>query len=199
MLATIETERLWLRPLTAADFPFLAALNADPVVARFLATGKPRGEAETRAWFDKTMGWYGEDGTGHRGVVLKDGDRLVGRCGLQRMEVELDAARPRAFFGRESVPQGMRTEPILELGYGLVPEAWGKGIASEASRRMRDEGFARGEAKLMSVIHEENTASIRVAVKNGLSLAGELDFMGRVFLRYQLTREQWQALPRHTA
>jgi len=195
MLAPIETTRLWLRPLTLADLPFLVALNADPVVARHLATGKPRTEAETRQWFDKTMAWYEQDGTGHRGVVLKDGDRLVGRCGLQCMEVELDAARPRAFFGRASAPPGVRAEPILELGYGLVPEAWGKGIASEASRRMRDEGFARGEAKLMSVIHADNAASIRVAVKNGLSLAGELEFLGRVFLRYEITREEWQALP----
>ncbi|HYV47221.1 MAG TPA: GNAT family N-acetyltransferase [Myxococcaceae bacterium] len=192
MLATIETERLRLRPLTPDDFPFFAALNADPVVSRYLATGKPRSEAETRAWFDKTLAWYGEDGTGHRGVVLKEGNRLVGRCGLQCMEVELDAARPRAFFGRGAVPPGVRTESILELGYGLVPDAWGKGIASEASRRMRDEGFARGEAKLMSVIRAENVASIRVAEKNGLSLAGELEFTGRVFLRYEITREAWR-------
>jgi len=192
MPAPIETERLWLRPLAPDDFPFLAALNADPVVARYLATGKPRGEAETRAWFEKTLAWYGEDGTGHRGIVLKDGGRLVGRCGLQCMEVELDVPRPRAFFGRGSASPGVRTEPILELGYGLIQEAWGKGIASEASRRMRDEGFARGEAKLMSVIHAENTASIRVAEKNGLSLVSELEFVGRVFLRYEITRREWE-------
>jgi RimJ/RimL family protein N-acetyltransferase len=192
MNVAIETERLRLRPLTPDDFPFLAALNADPVVARYLATGKPRGEAATRDWFEKTMAWYGQDGTGHRGIVLKDGDRLVGRCGLQCMEVELDAVRPRAFFGRGSAPAGVRTEPVLELGYGLVQEMWGKGIASEASRRMRDEGFARGEAKLMSVIHAENVASIRVAEKNGLTLKSELEFIGRVFLRYEITRKQWE-------
>jgi RimJ/RimL family protein N-acetyltransferase len=74
------------------------------------------------------------------------------------------------------------------LGYGLVPEAWGKGYAGEASRRMRDEAFAAGERKLMSVIHRENVPSIRVAEKNGFSLHGEVEFMGRVFLRYQLNR-----------
>jgi RimJ/RimL family protein N-acetyltransferase len=194
MLTTIETARLKLRPLTADDLPFLVAYNADPVVARYLATGKPRSEAETRQWFERTMAWYGQDGTGHRGIVLKDGGRLIGRCGLQCMEVELDAVRPRAWFGRESVPAGVRTEPIFELGYGIVPSEWGKGIAGEASRRMRDEGFARGEAKLMSVIHAENTASIRVAEKNGLSLKSEVEFMGRVFLRYEITRQQWERI-----
>lgn len=194
MVATIETERLRLRPLTLDDLPFLTAYNADPVVSKWLALGRPRTAAETREWFDKTLSWYAEDGTGHRGVVLKDGGRLIGRCGLQCMEVELDAIRPCAFWGRGSAPPGVRTEPILELGYGLVPEVWGRGLAGEASRRMRDEGFARGEAKLISIIHPENAPSIKVAVKNGLSLEGELEFMGRVFLYYELTRAAWERI-----
>jgi RimJ/RimL family protein N-acetyltransferase len=195
MVQTLETARLLLRPLTRDDLPFLAAMNADPVVARYLATGKPRPEAETRDWLEKTLRWYGEDGAGHLGIVLKEDGRLVGRCGLQPFEVEQGAEPARAWFGRGSAPTDARTAVVLELGYGLVPEAWGKGLASEASRRMREVGFSRGEPKLMSVIHADNAASIKVAEKNGFSWRGELDFGGRIFRRYQLTRAEWEALP----
>ena len=37
MLPVLETERLYLKPRTEADLDFVAALNADPEVMRFIA------------------------------------------------------------------------------------------------------------------------------------------------------------------
>src|SRR5262245_23603055 len=124
-IPVLETERLRLRRLTMDDLPFLAAWNADPVVARHLATGKPRSEEVTRAWLVETLDTYGADGTGQMGIVLKADGRLVGRTGLQWFEVEVDAERPRGFPGRGSAPPGVRTAPVLELGYVVAPELWG--------------------------------------------------------------------------
>src|SRR5689334_8321922 len=167
----LETRRLTFRPLTWDDLPFFTALHGDPVVTRYLMGGKPRSEAETRAWLEMEMRWYAEDGSGHMGAVLKADGRLVGRCGLQCFELEVDAvdaALPRAWFGRGSAPPGVRTVPVLEVGYTFLPEVWGQGLAAEAARRMRDHGFARGEPRIIAVIHPENAASIRVAEKNQL-------------------------------
>ncbi len=190
---TLETDRLKLRRLTPGDLPFLVAYNADPVLMRYFPAGKKHGEAETRAALEKALRLYAEDDlVGPLGVSIKsEGDRLVGRCGLQWYEVEVGVERPRAYSGRGAAPPGVRTETVLELGYGLVPEVWGRGLATEAVLVVRDAAFGRGEARLMSVIHPENLPSIRVAERNGMALRGELEVMGEVFHRYELTREEW--------
>ena len=57
---------------------------------------------------------------------------------------------------------------------------------------MRDEGFnPRAEPSLISLVHAHNLGSIRVAQKNGFALRGELEFFGRTFKRYEITRAEW--------
>ena len=193
MQTTLETRRLTFRPLTWDDLPFFTALHGDPLVARYLITGKPRSAAETREWLATEMAWYREDGAGHMGAVLKATGQLVGRCGLQWFEVEVgDLARPRAFFGRRSAPPGVGTVPQLEVGYTFHPGLWGQGLATEAAQFMRDQGFARGEERIIAVIRPENAASIRVAEKTGLSHGGDLELAGQRFRRYELTRAEWE-------
>ena len=191
MNQSFETERLWLRPLTWDDLPFLVELHADVEVARFLGHGRPRSEDETRQWLTQTLA-AGSEGLGHRGAMLKGRDRLIGRCGLTCFELEPTAARPRGFWGRGSQPNGVVTTPILELGYTFHRDSWGQGYAIEAARRMRDHAFLdRGEARVASFIYQGNGRSIRVAEKNGLVPRGEVEIFDHVALRYEITREEW--------
>lgn len=190
----METARLRFRPLTWDDLPFFVSLHGDMRVARYLATGKPRSEEETREWLGKVLAWRAGDATGHQGAVLKADGRLVGRSGLQWFEMEVGAERPRIFFGPGSAPPEIKTERTLEVGYTFHPDTWGQGLATEAARLMRDEGFRRGEQRIMAVIHAENTPSIRVAEKNGFSHRGELDYSGRIFRRYEITRAEWERI-----
>ena len=191
----METSRIAFRPLTWDDLPFFTALHADPVVARYLMSGKPRSEVETREWLERVMSWY-PDGLGHMGVVLKETGQLVGRCGLQYFEVEQGVRRARAFFGPGSAPAEVSTARVIEVGYTFHPSVWGRGLATEAALLMRDHGFARGEEQIMAVIHAENAASIRVAERIGLSHRGDLELSGRTFRRYQVTRAEWERLAR---
>ncbi|HEY8209907.1 MAG TPA: GNAT family N-acetyltransferase [Myxococcaceae bacterium] len=199
MSMPLETRRLTFRPLAWSDLPFFTALHADPAVARYLISGKPRTEAETRAWLETEMRWYAEDGAGHLGAVLKSDGRLIGRCGLQCFEIEVDAERPRAWFGPGSAPPGVKTMPMIEVGYTFHPEVWGQGLATEAARFMREQGFARGEPRIIAVIHPENQASIRVAEKTGLTHRSDLEFVGRTFRRYEISREAWERTSREAA
>lgn len=129
MWTVLKTDRLRLRPLVWDDFSFSVALHADPAVAANLGHGRPRTEQETRAWFKKTLAWSAEDGLGHLAVVTQPDERLVGRCGLTCFELEADAPEPRAFWGRGSAPDGVRTVPVLEVGYAVHPDVWGQGLA----------------------------------------------------------------------
>ena len=198
MPGELETARLRLRPLTWEDLPFFVALHADERVAANLGHGKPRSAAETRDWLATILGWYQQGGPGHLAVLLKETETLVGRCGLSRMEVEAGQVdvdgegRARAFWGRGSAPVGVTTTSVFEVGYTFHPDFWGRGLATEASRLMRDQAFTVwDQPRVISLIRADNAASIRVAAKNGFTDRGEVEFFGRRYLRYQLTRAEW--------
>ncbi len=64
--------------------------------------------------------------------------------------------------------------PATELGWRVRRDRWGRGYAPEAARAAL--GFAFGELgldRVVSCIHSENTASIRVAEKLGMTLERE--------------------------
>lgn len=74
-----------------------------------------------------------------------------------------------------------------EITYSLIPEFWGKGYARELALHFIR--FAKENLPIKSVIsliHPENNASIRVAESNGLALDGESEFMGMPVLIYRL-------------
>lgn len=60
-----------------------------------------------------------------------------------------------------------------ELGFMMMPESCGKGIATRAITLMVEEVFKRKPIeRLSSVVYEPNIASIRVLEKNGFVLEG---------------------------
>lgn len=84
-------------------------------------------------------------------MVLKEGEELIGDCGLVWQDVN-----------------GV-LEP--EVGYHVHRAHWGRGLATEAARAVRDYAFATlGCDHVISLIRPENMPSRRVAEKNGLTL-----------------------------
>src|SRR5215510_420424 len=63
--------------------------------------------------------------------------------------------------------------PGLECIWALARGAWGKGYATEGARRALQYAFAElGQARVISLIRPDNTASIRVAERLGETLEG---------------------------
>lgn len=61
-----------------------------------------------------------------------------------------------------------------KLGYMMMPEYCGKGIATEAVRLIVKEAFRRKPyERLSAVVYEPNLASVRVLEKNGFVLEGK--------------------------
>ena len=142
----LNTARLVLRPITPADRADLVALEADPVVMRFLNGGLPV-PVEGRV----------------------NGDFLTPRG----TEPEVLAAHERAtgqFVGwfalfDDGMVGGYKTG---ELGYRLRREAWGQGYGTEGARALVAEalgrlGFDRVRAQTMAA----NLGSRRVLEKAG--------------------------------
>jgi ribosomal-protein-alanine N-acetyltransferase len=76
-----------------------------------------------------------------------------------------------------------------EVGFELVPTAWGQGYATEGARRTIR--FAWNETPLMRIISvtlPDHLASRRVMEKSGMSLQGELAFRETTVVWYAIDR-----------
>ncbi len=171
-IPTLETERLRLRPFLQSDIDDYAALNADPEVLRYLSSGGPW-ERE-RAWRHMAflIGHWQLVGAGMWAVEQKVTCTFVGMTGF---------ADPEGWAG-------------FELAWTLVRRWWGCGYATEAARSALDHAFnVLKKDRVISLIHPENQASIRVAERLGETLQGHSDLKGTPYLVYGIGREGYAA------
>jgi RimJ/RimL family protein N-acetyltransferase len=157
----LVTARLELRRWRADDLDAYAPIVADPEVSLYL------GAAVDRATSWRQIALF----IGHRelrgwtssAVVERASGRLIGRGGLWQ-------------------PEGW---PGLEVGWILARSVWGRGYATELGSAVRDHAFGvLGVPHLISVVHRDNAASIRVAEKIGARFEGEYDLNGAAHLIY---------------
>ena len=100
---------------------------------------------------------YQEFGYGRFAVELKETGEVIGFCGIKYLK-EID---------------------LPEVGYRYLKEYWGRGIGTEAARACVE--FARQDLninKLIALIIPENTASIRVAEKLGMTRGPQIHIFG---------------------
>ncbi|HET9422226.1 MAG TPA: GNAT family N-acetyltransferase [Nocardioides sp.] len=141
----METERLRLVPLDATRADELAALYADPEVARYIGADA-LDAAGTRAQVERFEAVWREHCYGQSALLDRGTGRLVGRAGLH----------PWPGWGE------------LELGYALVRDRWGTGLAREACGAWLDWAFAHlPHDHLIAVIQPGNAASIGLAERLG--------------------------------
>ncbi len=149
----LDTDRLKLRMWRESDLDDYAALTADPLVMRYLQPGKPpftRADAwRSIAFF---MGHWQMRGYGHWAVEEKSSGRMIGRIGFLQ-------------------PEGW---PGFEIGWTLARDSWGKGYATEGARRALDYAFKDlDQPHVISLIHPDNAASIKVAERLGETMEGK--------------------------
>jgi len=143
----LETPRLILRGWHADDFEPYAALLADPATARFI-TRKGRPYRAPQAWAEMAfmIGHWQIRGFGMFVVEARDSGAFLGRAGPLQ-------------------PEGW---PGIEIGWALAPGATGRGYATEAAAATAQWAFRTLPAgHLISVIHPDNCASQRVAMRLG--------------------------------
>lgn len=169
----LETERLVLRPFREDDINGLAELFANPDFMRFSSGVYTR--EQTAAFLDKIIGWQRAGLPSLLALELKPERPLLGYCGFFHHPPEV-------------------TDDV-EIGYRLHPHYWNRGLMTEAARAVRDHAFRDLKlARVISLVHPENTASRRVAEKNGMTVEKEIIFRGFPTLVFAIEREQWLAL-----
>ncbi|MFS8144398.1 GNAT family N-acetyltransferase [Rhizobium sp. BR 249] len=141
----LRTARLRFVMWDEEDGPLVQRLHSTLATTRYLAGSAPwsleKAEERLRGWFEEQA----RDGTTKYKLVGEDG-RFIGRAGISR------------FRGEQ-----------FELGYSLIEEAWGKGLATEAATALAGWFFERGFAPcFIAFTHPENIASQRVLRKIGM-------------------------------
>jgi RimJ/RimL family protein N-acetyltransferase len=160
MKPVLETERLILRPQVESDTVELIAMGMDPQVMQFIAGGAMT-LRESEALTLETLEMDGP--LGRWMVTDRETGVLLGWAVLTHLEDSDD----------------------IEVGYGLKIAAWGRGIATEAARRLISYGFETlGLPEIVAVTRPENRASHRVLEKAGLRRRGLRDAFGLSGLYY---------------
>lgn len=145
----LETERLYMREMKQGDFDALSRILKDEET--MYAYNGAFNDAETQEWLDRQIGRYRRYGFGLWAVILKENGEMIGQCGV--------------------TVQPWKDKEVLEVGYLLRRDCWHKGFATEAAQACRDYAFDRLNAdEVCSIIRDTNTASQRVAQRNGMKV-----------------------------
>lgn len=176
--AGIATTRLRLRPFRISDAERVVEIQSDRMVGRMLrAAAWPPDLAETRAWL---AGHAAERaaGTAWRFAVILAGS-LIGCADV------------------DEIADGSGS-----LGYWLVREAWGQGLATEAATVVVHFAF---ETLDLTEIHSgcaaDNPASAKVLTRLGFTFVDEIDLWSRgrgamiQHRRYKLARSSRSRTP----
>ncbi len=138
----LETDRMILRHFTVADVDGLLQIFSDPEAMRYYPSTKDR--KETEAWIQWNIDSYRENGFGLWAVILKEKDLFIGDCGITYQIVE-----------------GVKEH---EIGYHILREYWGRGLATEAAKACLEYGFqVLNCPRIVSIVHPANIASRTVA------------------------------------
>lgn len=168
---TLETQRLFLKPIAPEDLNDLAILWSDPDVMRYLRTGQPRPIESVRNGLEYWVQHWQKYGFGvFRVAYRSDPETMIGYCGLQ-------------------YPCNIH---LVEIMYGFAAQYWGKRLASEAAQAVLR--FAFEKIKLDQVIAAAfpgNLASCRIIEGLGLTDDPQLQCYGPELRHYSCLRQNY--------
>lgn len=165
----VKTPRLVLKRFSLRDAAGFYELNADPEVLRFTGDVPFASVAETRN-FIRAYSHYEQYGFGRWSVHRIDTKEYVGFCGLNF--------------------SASKTE--VDLGFRFQRRFWGQGYATEAGFAALRVGFSTyGLEKIVGRAMKENTASIHVLEKLGMTYEKEFDEDGRRWMQLSILRDDF--------
>jgi len=167
VLKGLETPRLRFDLVNPDAFHACMAFFEDDRTHRYWKRSETNPLALGKQWYERQLQRYALDLGGMNLLYEKSGEQLVGWCGLLVQEVD------------------GRTE--LEIGYSLMPSAWGKGFASEAATAARDVAWKEQYAtSLISIIQVNNLPSQKVAMRVGMQRDGNTTYQDNEVYIYRI-------------
>jgi ribosomal-protein-alanine N-acetyltransferase len=163
----VETERLVLRKWNDEDAALVAHIYAKSEVMEFIPGGVWTADRTARA-IARMRELDIEHGYGFYPVVVKSLGKVIGHCGLGRLE----------------------QTPEIEVAYLLDSAYWGQGYASEAARAIIAHAFSRVNlSRIVAVAFPENVRSISVMRSIGMTPVGLAQHFGATLVKYEIRKE----------
>lgn len=149
----LHTSRLRLRPLCPGDAAFVVRLLNDPDFLLHIGDRGVRSEDDARRYIaEGPMASHARHGFGLDCVEMLSGEP-AGICGLLRRPALEDA----------------------DVGYALLPEFRGRGLAAEAvDAVLRDARVRLGLRRVAAVVADGNVRSVRLLEKAGFEPCGRV-------------------------
>jgi [ribosomal protein S5]-alanine N-acetyltransferase len=163
LILPIRTARLLLREFVQTDFRAVYAYSSDARVTRYLFFG-PRDEDSTAEYLDGLLASQRERPRTRFELAVEEVEsgRVIGACDLSFIE-----------------------RNVVDLGYMLGIENWGKGLATEIALALIDAAFLDLRAdRVISTVDVNNGASIRVLEKIGMRWEA-------VFRKHRRAKNRW--------
>lgn len=172
---TLQTERLFIRRFQNDEFELLYRLHRDERVMRF-AGGATSREATQKVWDERVVRYYDE----HPGLgIWLTCERTTGEpVGVHLLN-------------------HLRGESLVQVGYLLYPEHWGRGYATEMAAAVVNYGFTEAELpEIVAITYLANLNSQHVLQKVGLKRHGERTlshpgYEGRSYAWFVAERQEW--------
>lgn len=152
-MTILHTSRLLLRrfELTDEDAALILNLNSKPEVLQYLHEPMLQDLDHAKEILKDIILPQYEHNLGRWAVHIKDSHEFIGWCGLKYR------------------PERGETD----LGYRLLPTAWGKGYATEAAKACLDHAFNVLQLESVNACaHIDNTASLCILQKIGMEYTG---------------------------
>jgi ribosomal-protein-alanine N-acetyltransferase len=164
-----------MRPFAMDDVDDLHRLWVDPGVRKFLWDDQVIPRETAIAVVESSIESFVNHGFGFWAICFNNDPELIGFGGLRHFTED----------------GGVTSE--VEILYGVAPERWGKGIATEAAGAALRYGFEERElAHIYAGADPPNAASFRVIEKLGMKFARKTVVNGVETLYYLMSRDDYK-------
>jgi ribosomal-protein-alanine N-acetyltransferase len=153
---------------TLADLDALSLITSDTEVMRYLGTSGARTREKTKNTIDAILRHWEQHGFGIWAIEHKADQRLIGWCGLQRLD----------------------KTPEVEVAYLLARDYWNQGLATEAASAAIEHGFNGLKlTRIVAIARPENVGSYRVMEKVGMKYERDAHFYNVDVVYYAIERQ----------
>lgn len=153
-LPVLETERLLLRKITLDDVEDIFFYGSNEEVSKYVTWDTHRTLTDAKEFVQFVLNQYENNKVSPWGIEYKGNGRLIGTIDFVSWQPKHNSA---------------------EIGYVISPDYWGKGIATEAAKKVIEFGFEQMDlVRIQARCFIKNIGSSRVMEKAGMSYEGIL-------------------------
>lgn len=170
---TAKTNKIHIRPLTEEDDDWWKYYFSSEQCMQYMPPSLLDHPNPAKAWIQKQLSRYNNEEFGLEVLIDIHSHECVGQSGL--------------------VQQIVDGKTHIEIGYHLLDTHWKNGYAQHAAKFFRDLAFSNlGINELISIIHCQNLASQKVAIRIGMQKWKQTTFKDFDVFIFKIDKEQWK-------